>query len=245
MRRKSQYGTGVSSSDVLINMSETQLALIGAVAMAYNLAESHLHEMVGSCLRYPGPSWDVVSRINGAEGMVQIIVSAVEHLNVPLETREAFEATLNDQGFLKLKGLRDVVVHARIFDAGTAVGHTPKRRGKKEDILLTAEALGGLYLKLQHLGMEMFYLKCTIDCANRLRQGPLKDEQRLRLEGSVREWTERAISLQTLRLSIPVSAKFPDPPHVHEFPPQSEISLLKPVLRAIENDATERPGKKA
>src|SRR3712207_2043571 len=154
-RSKSLRQRGVRLQNVLANFTPEQLAGIGAVMMTYNEAETVLHEMIGVCVDFPGDTHEVVSRINGTEGMIELVLLAGPLFGID---RNQISETLKAQGFSHLKGYRDAVSHARIYDAESGVARSPSRQGKRVDVLLSVPALNWLADQNSALTEEMRHL---------------------------------------------------------------------------------------
>ena len=55
--------TGVRFADILQSFTDQQLKWIGAVAMAFNDAETVMHRVFGACIHFPGNAAYVSTRI--------------------------------------------------------------------------------------------------------------------------------------------------------------------------------------
>lgn len=231
MKRK-PIAEGIKTFDVLYNFREMQLTLIGAVAMAYNEAEDCLQRMARACLKYPGDSNHIVTRIGGTEGLVAITMAALEHLGLKEEAKRTIELALTGEGFSQLKTYRDAVIHSRMVSVGTSIGRIPGRQNQPQDVLLTETALARLFLKLSPLARELFYLCDVIDCSMKLHFGPrFSGPHKLRLERSIQAALAQAQLSQRQRRAIPPSPEFPDEPTVHEFPAPEDKANLHALLR--------------
>jgi hypothetical protein len=78
-----------------------------------------------------------------------------EQLDLPTEILDFLSVTLGDGDFKLLKKYRDAVIHARIVNRVTGVGELLESRGKHTEVLLTKEALMGLYKRLEAIRMEL------------------------------------------------------------------------------------------
>jgi hypothetical protein len=58
-------------------------------------------------------------------------------------------------GFSEYKKYRDAMIHARVLDAPTAIALTSGGRGKIEEVLLSVDALNGLYERLVLVRLEL------------------------------------------------------------------------------------------
>ena len=125
------------SGDVRKDLTENQLAWIGSVALSYNEAETIVDLLLDICLSLGNLSHDVIGRINGIEGKVELAKLAVKQLAAPEEALRLLQETLGEGGFLLLKKNRYRIIHARIIDAAAGIAKSPARRGAFEEILLT------------------------------------------------------------------------------------------------------------
>lgn len=152
MRRPKDKPTSIlRTGDVKRDLSKEQLAAIGAAAMAYNVLEDQLDELLLAATHVP--VWlfpEVGSRINGLEGKVEIIKTAID------EAKRIVEADLGPshlgelkravEEFMWFKKTRDLIVHARLVNVAAAIAEGLKQRGKTaHEILLTKEALEAYY----------------------------------------------------------------------------------------------------
>jgi hypothetical protein len=211
--------TGGHFGNILDNFTKDQLAWIGAVAMAYNEAENALHHVFAACIQYPAP-YEVSSRINGIDGIIQIIRCATPHFKLPQDMLESIEFALGGEGFSQLKVYRDSVLHARLFDMSTGIATVPGKKGSHNFVLLKEEALQGLYMRLFDLKEELEAIAKIIEFTRRLTSGHAKDDpHRARLEESSQAATALCQSHQTHRRSL-----LPLP----QFPEQSDILAARP-----------------
>ena len=137
------------TGDVRKDLTQNQLAWIGSIALAYNETERLVDVIFGISLSLSELSYDVVSRINGTEGRVEIIKLAIRELGCPELMCVAFADTLGNNGFSLLKKFRDRIIHASIVDAAAAIARSPAKRGSFEEVLLTVDALKALYRRMQ------------------------------------------------------------------------------------------------
>ncbi len=130
------------TGNVRKDLSENQLAWIGSVALAYNETEALLDLTVTCSLGQLDLGHELTSRINGTDGKIEIIKTAMEKLKAEQSIRDAIALTLGADGFAGLKKYRDRIIHARIRDAKNAIAESPASRGKFEEVLLIPKALG-------------------------------------------------------------------------------------------------------
>ncbi|MEJ0062594.1 MAG: hypothetical protein WDO70_05185 [Alphaproteobacteria bacterium] len=231
MKRNRQHDAlTVRGSDVKQNLSQEQLAAIGAVTIAWNEMELFINYLVCVCAWIPWPLvLEVTTRINGLEGQVQIIRKSIElHARMKLiddETVRNVGRSLD--AILEFKKYRDAVVHARVLDSAHGIGELIRKQGKQEEVLLTVEALTGLYDRLALLREELvlaFLIFRTI-----YRSAPLDSSRDDRpnkqsLAQAIQAYTAQFLPHQQARLSLPPLPSFPDLPPMPDWtatPPAS------------------------
>ena len=222
MKRKSSAGSGARLGDILEATTIEQRAWIGAVALAYNDAESVLHRVVGACFNCGGSFCAVTSRINGTDGLIEIILEAATSMGLPEATIKLFKGTLLENGFGYLKGLRDAVIHAQLFDSGSGLAVSQVKRGKSQnEVLLTPEALEGLYRRLVLVDRELLAIEMIVRCETAIRLlrafGALDDQRRQYNEQDIQDAVGRCQSHQRQRLTLPPFPEFPEPPEVDQL----------------------------
>ena len=112
--------------------------------MIYNDAEELVETLCIIGLQLPIQPREVLSRINGIDGITAIAKKVCAQRGFTEEEMTALCDTLGKGGFEGLKGWRDAVIHARIFDAATSIGKQKIRKGAVADVLSVAEpALAG------------------------------------------------------------------------------------------------------
>lgn len=221
MRRKRQEGVeNRRNDDVRLNLSHEQLAGIGAVAVAWNELEIFLHYLLGLSAGIPTPLWlEVSTRVNGLEGYVQIIRKGIALCASLLNLEKEEVIALMEKSLdavLDYKQYRDGVIHARVFDAPTGLGELVKRRGQKDEVLLTVEALSALYVRLVLLRKELLAMMGLMNRLSRvvmLMESGAKPNKQWLAQG-IRAYTPRLRSHQNERLSLPPLPAFPKLPPI-------------------------------
>ncbi|MCH8615765.1 hypothetical protein LZ016_06580 [Sphingomonas sp. SM33] len=224
-RSPPQSRTGVSSGDPFFDLAADQLATIGAVALMYNSVESRIDDMLAEGLRIPIQPAEVLSRINGVEGKVALIKFSAAHWGFSDKEQLFLAEALGDAGFMMLKRWRDAVIHARLFDFRTGVARVPERQGRTSEVLLSLEALEGLYNRLVALKNELWSLWEILERRSRLTRGGISDQHRERLERENSGAWAQAHERREYRLSLPPMPSFPEdippfgqPPSVRQQP---------------------------
>ena len=144
------------TGDIRKDLTESQLAGVGSVALAYNEAEILIDILMSLALGiFTFIANDVTGRINGIDGKIEIAKKAMKLIAASDEVNKLLSETLGDGGFSLYKKYRDAVIHARILDAPAGIGLSPARRGEVQEVLLTASALNGLYDRLVIIRLEL------------------------------------------------------------------------------------------
>lgn len=232
MKRDRQHGAQtVRTADVKQNLTQEQLAAIGGVAIAWNEMELFIHFMLGYGLWMPWPLvLEVTTRINGIEGQIEIIRKLSE-LHEKMGTDKAVsEAVLKSlSGIKECKTYRDAVIHARVLDAPSGIGELIRKRGKQEEVLLTVEALNGLYERMVLLRNELVSFVLIFQAIHRNRQVSQDGGQpnKQSLAQAIQAYLSQVLQHQTQRLSLPPLPSFPALPVMPEetevLPPNAQI----------------------
>jgi hypothetical protein len=211
------------TGDVRKDLTQNQLAWIGSIALAYNETERLVDVIFGISLSLSELSYDVVSRINGTEGRVEIIKLAIRELGCPELMCVAFADTLGNNGFSLLKKFRDRIIHASIVDAAAAIARSPAKRGSFEEVLLTVDALKALYRRMQLVRSEMIeIMKITSNYV--LAKSPANTNLNLlagrgvpiaQIESEILRCFAQFHRHQKARLSLPPLPEFPSEPELN------------------------------
>ena len=153
--------SGSKTNDVKRDLSSAQLQAVGAVAIAWNEVEFLLDCMLYSGLHLSAISWlDIVTRI-GLDAKIDLIAAAKETSNISDNISAAIQRSIH--ALKALKDLRHSVIHARVFDASRGIGENIRRGAKISQVLLTEQALNGLYERLAFLRVEMQQVIAIVD----------------------------------------------------------------------------------
>jgi hypothetical protein len=209
----------ISTGDIRKDLTEKQLAGIGAVAIAYNETEALLDVILARLLGLPPElSIQVTSRIHGIDGKIELIKIWAKDLNAPCTLNSLLSHTLGNEGktgFSLIKKYRDHVAHARAIDAPTGMAKTPGKRGKTLDVLLTVNWLEAIYLRIVAIQREM---EIASEIAFKLHA--LFGQPKSQLEPEIREHLVQYQQHQKHRLSLPPLPEFP-----------SELEILQSHLQ--------------
>ena len=232
MRRPITSRKGKRSGDIRKDLTNVQLASIGSVVLAYNEAEILIDILVSLVLGLlTNTANEVTSRINGIDGKIELAKIGMRELSADDTTIRLLSETLGDSGFSKYKKYRDAVVHARILNAPAAIALSPARRGKFDEVLLTVEALDGLYDQLVIVRQELIEAcNIAIRLFSELRFAPIRavaaqaatppleralalfDLPKRQYEQEIQDAQSRYQEHQRRRLSLPPLPEFPEEP---------------------------------
>lgn len=145
MRRKANKDSAkyhATVGDIKNELSQRQLAAIGAVAMYYNEMEAWIDTLFWQVTELPSElELEVSTRINGIDGKLEIIKIGASSLDLAPPTLNTLRDTLGESGFVQLRKFRDAVIHARVLNAPLGLGARVDRRASVYEVLLTADAL--------------------------------------------------------------------------------------------------------
>ncbi len=178
---------------------------------------------------HPSMHLDITSRINGSEGKIGILKAAQASLGV--YTPSLIEALNNTWGaFQEHKRYRDGVIHAVVFNTSDPIAETTQRQGKKDEVLITAEALNALYDRVNLLAKEI----SSVSGMFAARQSWWRDrwdkslaDARKKHQRDFRRYRAQYLRFQKKRLSQPPLPQFP----VVSEPTLKEIHLY--LLKAF------------
>jgi len=205
---------GASTEDIKKDFSNEQLAGIGAVAMAWNEVEYLLDIMLYSALALPSAHWlDVVTRINGIEGKLEILRQFIaRNRRIAADAAAVMKQSMDDAGLYKT--FRDAVVHARVFNAPAGIGQRIERQAKISQVILTREALDGFYDRLVLLRREFQGILAVFDILRAFRvtrsSPALIDPRTTQSLPTAQAWMVQVQAHQSQRLFLPPLPKFPD-----------------------------------
>jgi hypothetical protein len=205
----------VRSSNPFDNFTDEQLKYIGAVAMLYNDVEGLVNDLCAVGLHIPIRDEEVTTRINGLEGKYALIKLCAKHWGFDEQELSMLGDALGDGGFHGLKKWRDGVVHARLHDINSAVATLTQKQGKTEEILLSSDALKGLYERLEWMRRELSGFLKILRKKSRIKRGDFAAQHKERLEQEVQaEWL-RVRERRSQRQSLPPMPEFP--PDIFDF----------------------------
>jgi hypothetical protein len=227
MRRSSTFRPTKRTGHVKKDLSKDQLAGIGAVAIVYNETENLINILLSLSLQISWPLHrEVTSRINGVDGKIEIAKAGLRDLGASEEMQLLVAQTLGDGGFSLLKKYRDLIIHATVLDVPVGIGLSPGKRGKSEEILLTTDALDGVFERLEICRLELLEaLKITVQLRSLLKLREADDllsslphlagasgPQKLAVEQDIRAFLSQYHEHQKRRLFLPPLPEFPEAP---------------------------------
>jgi hypothetical protein len=196
--------------DVKANFSPVQLEGIGAVSMAYNELEAELFAlfMVATGVD-PGLQLDIFTRINGIDGVIEIIKKGTAVLGVNAEAQTELNDALGKGVFGIHKQYRDSVVHARMYNAPLGVGIRAGRQAALFEVLLTKDALEILYEHMKALKVQLRDAILLVYAARDLKRFEPGDPSREPRETVAAHLTAQFLDHRKKRQSLPPLPEFP------------------------------------
>jgi hypothetical protein len=223
MRRKAISGSKeYRKYDFLTEVDPERLKLIGAITLAWNWIEGALDASLCMATNIHASMWiDFASRINGIDGKIGLLKKGlvVEPKGI-LSDRDV--ATIKESiGQVEgVKRLRDGVIHARVIHPDAVVADTAQRKGIRDEVLLSEEALTVLYARLATISLEMDWVVQAV-FFRQLLGSEMPDDARRQGEEMLRYSLAQLRDCQTTRAKIPPLPEFPDPPRAD---PSSEAA---------------------
>jgi hypothetical protein len=201
-----------TTPDVTKTLSKQQFLALGKVAHFYNYCEVAIDRMFGPMVGIvPTMRREVVARINGIEGKIELIKIGAANLKLPEDIRLFLAVSLGDGGFMKLKHFRDAVVHARVVHIQRGIGERTERRGRHFEVLLTSKALNGLARHLVEMAYELDGLMHVGLYGRAVANAP-RGPKAKQFERAFQDGFAQAQLRRTRRLSLPPLPEFPTEP---------------------------------
>ena len=88
------------------------LAVFSAIAFAYNRAENIIHYAIAISLRTKFPFPELTSRINGIDGLIELLKATLRINGLLPEVQASIAETLGEAGFGQIKKRRDDILHS-------------------------------------------------------------------------------------------------------------------------------------
>ncbi|HEX6376479.1 MAG TPA: hypothetical protein VFZ91_12265, partial [Allosphingosinicella sp.] len=201
-----------------------RLQTIGAISIAWNWIEGAIDVSLSVALNLHPSMWnEVTTRINGLDSKFALIK---KHASLYLDGLGPFFDQARDMitgtvGAVRAaKKLRDGVIHIRLTLPEAVTGDLPVGKGQLHEVLVSQEALDGLYRLLLNLAREMDEV-VAIFYNHWLTVHASTQEKRRRGAEVFRESLARLRDLQAKRAAFPPLPEFPDPPAT---PPETEAA---------------------
>ncbi len=193
-------------------LSEAQWAGIGRLAIEYNYVEDGISELFVEAINIRGKiAFELSSRVSSIDTKIQTILSIGSLIDIPRHYMKHISNVLGEKEFLLLKGYRNCVVHSKIFDEKRSIATITNNKGNTFDILLTIEALRGLYNRFEILEREIARFRLIFRISHRILSLQDSDEKRKRNEEFLQECFLQSQNLQLRRLGLPPLPEVPDP----------------------------------
>jgi hypothetical protein len=203
-----------TSGDLKKDLGQEKLAAIGAIAMAYNKVEDQIEGLFGIATKLDGQILLEVGTRIGIGEKVEIIKCAANLFGVDEEDKKCLSEALGKEVFIRLKGYRNAVIHARLINAPIGVGITFDRRAKINEVLLSEKALDALYHHLLALARELQCAASVLILAIEISTRAAGDPDRSAYEAAKPQNSSRFRRCCHKRKSLP---RIPDFPSEAEF----------------------------
>lgn len=164
MRRKAPMPRGgARHGDIKKDLTQEQLAGIGAATTSFNDLEFELDILVAVSISVPSQLlMDVVKRLRGLEDKIDIAKLAIDHwenmvtfVNAPKAYHFSAISKSSLGAFTEQKKYRDLIVHSRVYDWANKIGEKIGLKAQHDQILLSEEALNWVYKMNVHLTSEL------------------------------------------------------------------------------------------
>jgi hypothetical protein len=212
--QKYAHKTGNIRKDLKLS----QLAGIGAVALAYTEAEAAIDQMFFAVTGLTGSiQIEVGSRIN-CDQKIEIVKEGAKILGASAtDLAQISEALAQGEGYFgRLKSYRDAVVHCRVINASIGIGIKVGWHGTLSDVLLTEKALDWAYDSLIQLSQELTAGANFLLGLNVLHGLASDDPNRASYEAKKEELMVQFRGHRDRRLALPPAPEFPSALELHE-----------------------------
>jgi hypothetical protein len=165
----------VRAYDVRKDLSSETLGALGACALIFNDLQAMLEILVGLVIGANPFSWkELNNRISSIEYKIEICKFAFKNLlTLPDDMYSMVENSF--VALSQYKGYRDTAIHSRIIDVNKGIGEMTFRRDKIEEILITEQALNGLYDHMFVLVDELREMVSLVEALETLKVTDAKD----------------------------------------------------------------------
>ena len=213
-RRQSHKDTPHTIIDIKNEIPQTQLAALGALALAFNETEAALDRLFFAVTALSDTlQLEVSTRIGGLDGKIEIIKKGGEQFLADPELHQLQEA-LGDGVFGTLKDYRDGAIHVRHLNPRTGVGTKVDRRARVFDYLIGETTLDVAYNLLIAVRKELDAVTTLVHGVRSLNSLSETDLNRSQLEVKLAAIRSQLQLCRTERLNLP---------QLPEFPAESEL----------------------
>lgn len=220
-----------------------QLAEMAVIAILWNQIEAQVNYLGSHILFYPGPFYLQLeaNKTIGTPSKLKLLRKCAAHARIlDQPAKKCIEVALN--AYSEFSTYRNALIHHHIYDPKKGIATYVDQSGKSYQILVTYEALSGLYTKLTiyHHELialaELFLMEIAPDSFSyRDANGEkLRDQRKLLHERAIPDATRRVVERQNKRLSLPPLPLFPD---AHRVRPKTVAAKSHP--RSAEKDRGE------
>jgi hypothetical protein len=213
---KSASATG----DIKQDLSAAQLAAIGAAALAFNEVELALDEIFYGMIGIADEMQLQISTRLNIEARVDIIKLGIQNSGLQPDDLQELLTAIGENCFVKLKSIRNSIIHARVVNASIGIGMMVDKSAKVREVLLNVPALELFYRHLIALRNELISANTFLWGEKALHYfaqhfGP-DDPNKARLEADRPKWTVPFHNHRDARLSLPPLPEFPSESEVRE-----------------------------
>jgi hypothetical protein len=205
------------ADDVRTDFSADQLAAIGALAMNYNELESELFALFNLSTGMDAKlQLEVFTRVNGTEGIIEIIKAGAAIVGLSNEDRTELADALGEGGFKLIKRYRDAVIHSRIYNAPLGVGIRADKRASLVEVLLTKDALEILSEYAVALRSQLREAALIFAAARELKKLGPDDPEREPHDALAKHLSAQFLAHRHMRQSLRPLPEFPSEPELRQ-----------------------------
>lgn len=224
-RAKDSPNRQTYTGEIRRDLSDEQLALVGAVAMAYNEVEKRIDFLFFIATDLKGElQYEVSTRISGIDGKIAVIKKGATQARLSETEQGQLAEALGEGVFGRLKGYRDAVIHARITDGATGLGVFIGKRARLFDVLLSKAALERLFEHLDALRTELEWAANVLGLAMGENNPHYSTQDKRSFSNARSTWSLRFQARRTCRQAL---APIP------EFPSESELDAAASMWHQI------------
>ncbi len=200
--------------DIKKAYTEKQLIEIAAIALTWNQVDAQVDYLLLVALRLPPSLYlDITKRINGMDGKIQILRLRSEQAQILTKEAKAC-VKLSLDAVEEYKKYRDAIVHSITFDVDRGIAQRIGSRAEIHQILVTIDALSGLYQRLAILQDELQNVGLLYRVADEIDASIIYPAERDPFQARRTRDVPVAISLvqeyQNCRRSLPPLPEFPE-----------------------------------